>query len=85
MDPTIDIIEECTIPKFDKRTIWEIPQCGLPGLMSVVQEFKDLFSTSPGVTSEAYHYIWKSSVNSTLANSSTLSCEYQRIDLTCAQ
>ena len=57
MDPTTDIIDECTIPKFDRQTIWERPECEVPGLISVVQEFKDLFSTPPGVTSEAHHYI----------------------------
>ena len=57
MDPTTDIIDECTIPKFDRQTIWDRPECEVPGLMSVVQEFKDPFSTSPGVTSEAHHYI----------------------------
>ena len=57
MDPTTDIIDECTIPKFNTQTIWERPEFEVPGLMSVVQEFKDLFRTSPGVTSEAHHYI----------------------------
>ena len=57
MDPTTDIIDEYTIPKFDRQTIWERPECEVPGLMSVVQEFKDLFRTSPGVTFEAHHYI----------------------------
>ena len=57
MDPTIDMIDECTIPKLDRQAIWERPECEVPGFMSAVQEFKELFSTSPGVTSEAHHYI----------------------------
>ena len=89
MNSITDIIDESTIPKFDEQTPWQRPECEVSGLMSVVPEFKDPFSTSPRVSSEAHHYIpsyiWKSSANSASANSSTLSGEYQRIDLTYAQ
>ena len=27
MDTTTDIIDECTIPKFDRRTLWKRPEC----------------------------------------------------------
>jgi hypothetical protein len=36
---------------------FEYPHKTAPGFEVVVEEFKDLFRTSPGVTSEAQHYI----------------------------
>jgi len=36
---------------------FEYPESTVPGFKAVVEEFKDLFHTSPGVTFEAQHYI----------------------------
>ena len=57
MDPDVDVIDECTIPDFGKATNFEPPECTYPEFLTLVEEFKDLFCTTPGVTSEAQHFI----------------------------
>ena len=56
-DETADIADECVIPRFGDTPTIEEPECPLDRLKSVVNEFNDLFRTSPGVTDEAYHHI----------------------------
>ncbi|MDD9853556.1 MAG: retropepsin-like aspartic protease/reverse transcriptase, partial [Deltaproteobacteria bacterium] len=57
IDPAGDAVDECSIPKFGDTDSFEYPENTAPGFKAVVEEFKDLFHTSPGVTSEAQHYI----------------------------
>ena len=53
----MDVIDECTIPDFGKATNFEPPECTYQELLTLVEEFKDRFCTTPGVTSEAQHFI----------------------------
>ena len=57
IDHAGDAVDECNIPKFGDTDSFEYPENTAPGFKAVVEEFKDLFHTSPGVTSEAQHYI----------------------------
>ena len=55
--PGTDVIDECAVPIFPGPGSIELPECPRPGLMSVVQEYKDLFQTTPRVTEAAHHFI----------------------------
>ena len=51
-----DALEECAVPQFNTNKI-ELPECPKTNLCTLVQENTDLFRTSPGSTTVAYHYI----------------------------
>ena len=50
-------IDECTVPKFDQLIQIEFPHCENSIFDCVLQEYKELFRTSPGKTTAAHHYI----------------------------
>ena len=52
-----DAIDECAIPQFGGPPHFEFPECPRPSLAPIVEEYKDLFRTQPGMTSAALHYI----------------------------
>ena len=55
--PGSDTVEECAVPDFQKPTSFEFPECPSSDLMSVVEEHRELFRTTPGVTDAAHHFI----------------------------
>ena len=50
-------VDDCTVPKFDQPIQIEFPHCTKPTYDQVMQEYKELFRTSPGKTTAAHHYI----------------------------
>ena len=57
VDDNRDEIEGCTIPTFDDHANVEFPEFIKPCFNSTVEEFKDLFITTPGTTNIACHKI----------------------------
>ena len=55
--PNKDIIDECAVPTYQKPASIEPPQCAKPNLRALIQEYKELFQTTPGVTNDACHLI----------------------------
>ena len=54
-----DTVDDCAVPLFTKAKApaCELPDCAMPSLSSLLQEFQDLFSTTPGTTNLAEHFI----------------------------
>ena len=50
-------IDDCTVPKFDQPIQFDFPHCTNSTYDQVIQEYKELFRTSPGKTTAAHHYI----------------------------
>ena len=57
LDNQEENIDNCTVPKFDQLIQIEYPQCTNSTFDYVVQEYRELFTTSPGKTTAADHYI----------------------------
>ena len=55
--PSADLIDECAVPNFNELPQLELPECPLTAFHTVVEEYKNLFRTTPGVTEVAYHFI----------------------------
>lgn len=57
-DPsTADMIDECSIPSFKELSCFEFPETKQPMFQGVLQQYKDLFRGTPGLTDSTYHYI----------------------------
>ena len=56
-NPTERDIEDCMIPDFCQSEQFDIPTCQMPSFHSLVERYKALFCTTPGVTSAAFHSI----------------------------
>ena len=52
-----DVIDECAIPKYHRPPSFQLPECSLPSLDPLLEEYRDLFRTIPGVTAAAQHFI----------------------------
>ena len=50
-------MDECSIPSFNTPASYDSPKCKDTFLSSVITECRDLFSTTPGMTNEAQHFI----------------------------
>ena len=50
-------IDDCTVPKFDQPIQFDFPHCTNSTYDQVIQEYKELFRTSPGKMTAAHHYI----------------------------
>ena len=50
-------VDDCTVPKFDQPIQIEFPHCTNSTYDQVMQEYKELFRTSPRKTTAAHHYI----------------------------
>ena len=55
--PEADVVDDCAVPNYHKATNIELPECPESCLYSVVDKYRDLFCTMPGVTEAAYHFI----------------------------
>ena len=58
-EPAGKAINSCTIPLFGKATLltYDVPNCTNKLLLAVLEQHKDLFSTTPGHTELAEHFI----------------------------
>ena len=56
-DPNADMIEEGSIPKYDHLPRFNVLQCSDNEMSKLLEECKDLFRCSPGVTDLLYHTI----------------------------
>ena len=52
-----DIVEECSIPRYDKPLTYDVPLCSDLNIGEVLKEYKYLFRSVPGATTLAYHHI----------------------------
>ena len=56
-EASTDIVDECAVPSFGDTQCYELPECPQPSLAQTVQANQNLFRTTPGAITEAYHYI----------------------------
>ena len=58
-EPAGEVIDSCAIPLFGKATLptYDVPNCTNKLLLAVLEQQKDLFSTTPGHTELAEHFI----------------------------
>ena len=58
-EPAGEIVDSCAIPLFGKATVpaFDVPKCTNKLLLAVLEQHKDLFSTVPGHTELAEHFI----------------------------
>ena len=58
-EPAGEAIDSCAIPLFGKVTLptYDVPKCTNKILLAVLEQHKDLFSTTPGHTELAEHFI----------------------------
>ena len=56
-EPSTDTVDERAVPNFGDTECYELPECPQPSLAQIVQANQDLFRTTPGATTAAYHYI----------------------------
>ena len=52
-----DIVEECSVPHYDKPISYEVPPCSDINIGEVLREYKYLFRSIPGATTMAFHHI----------------------------
>lgn len=55
--PGSDAVQEYAIPDFWKPANVEFPECPSPDRMSVMEEYCELFWTTPGATEVSHHFI----------------------------
>ena len=56
-DSNADMIEECSIPKYDDLPQFDVPQCSDNEMSKLLEEYNNLFRCSPGVTDLSHHHI----------------------------
>ena len=56
-DPNADMIDECSIPQYDDLLKFDVPQCSNAEITVLLQDNKDLFKCTPGVTNLSHHHI----------------------------
>ena len=52
---TVEATEECAISDYGAVKNFELPNDTNPTFSSVIKQYKQLFCTTPGKTSQAYH------------------------------
>ena len=55
--PELDIVDECSIPRYDRSVTFDVPFCSDPGIGKVLKNYEHLFRLVPGGTTLAYHHI----------------------------
>ena len=53
----VDTIDNCLVPEFREKEKFELPDSKYSVLRNLLHKYKALFSTIPGRTDQAYHYI----------------------------
>ena len=56
-----DIIDECSIPLYDKPISFDVSPCSDTKIGAVLKEYQHLFRSTPGITNLAFHHIHKQS------------------------
>ena len=56
-EPEVDIVDECAIPDYKKSSQFELPKCTNSQLKCMLEGYKELFCTTPGMTDSTHHYI----------------------------
>ena len=57
-ETTEETIDDCAVPLFGKKSEeFDMPVCAIPTFLPLLQKYKSLFSTSPGSTTVAEHFI----------------------------
>lgn len=52
-----DEVDEYAVPMFRSCASFELPDCPRPGFSAIIEEYRDLFRTTPGATELAQHFI----------------------------
>jgi len=55
--PGTDVVDECAVPSYHKPSSIELPECPEFHFECVVEQYRNLFCTTPGVTEATYHFI----------------------------
>ena len=55
--PELDIVDECSIPHYDKAVTFDVPFCSDPSIGKVLKNYEHLFRSVSGGTTLAYHHI----------------------------
>ena len=56
-DSDADTIDKCSIPNYGDLLNFDVPQCRDNEISMLLQEYKDLFRCTPGVTNLSHHHI----------------------------
>ena len=56
-EPEVDIVDECAIPNYKNSSEFELPKCTDSQLKCLLEDYKEVFCTTPGVTDCTHHYI----------------------------
>ena len=51
------MIDECSVPKYGDLLKFDQPSCNDADINRLLEEYKDLFRSIPGLTNLAHHYI----------------------------
>ena len=57
IEPEVDVVDECAIPDYKKSSQFELPKCTNSQLKCMLEGYKELFCTTPGMTDSTHHYI----------------------------
>lgn len=56
-DPSSNMIDECSVPKYGDPLKFDQPSCNDADINRLLDKYKDLFRSIPGLTTLAHHYI----------------------------
>ena len=57
-ETTEESIDDCEVPLFGKSSVeFDMPVCAIPTFLTILNDYKSLFRTSPGRTTVAEHFI----------------------------
>ena len=56
-EPEVDIVDECAITNYKNSSEFELPKCTDSLLKCLLEGYKEVFCTTPGVTDWTHHYI----------------------------
>ena len=57
LEPATDTVDECSIPLFNRSVEYDLPESREQSIRELIQEYRDLFPTTPGKTNKAQHFI----------------------------
>jgi len=55
--PDLDIVDECSIPRYGKAVTFDVPFSSDRSIGKVLKDYEHLFRSVPGGTTLAYHHI----------------------------